>query len=329
MSNSISKTTHVNYFRDIKDVLFQEANALLELGDRINESINQTVEMILECKGRLVITGVGKSGIIGKKMAATFASTGTPSFFLHPAEGLHGDLGMVTSTDIVLALSNSGESEEVLNIIPSIKRIGAKIIGLVGNDNSTLAKKADQVLSIGKVQEACPLGLAPTTSTTLTLALGDAIAIALLKARKFKPEHFAVFHPGGSLGKRLLLTIRDVIEDSDKNPIAPRSSSVKDVIFKMTASGLGAISIVNDEEKIVGILTDGDLRRALASGINLLEEPIEKIYNENPVTIKANILAAEALGIMEEKRINVLPIVDENEKPISMLHLQNLTKLGL
>ncbi|MDA1602352.1 KpsF/GutQ family sugar-phosphate isomerase [Bacillus cereus group sp. RP37] len=329
MSKLINRTTKSDYSKDIQDVLFKEAKALLELSDNISEGINETVEMILECKGRLVITGVGKSGIVGKKMAATFASTGTPSFFLHPAEGLHGDLGMVTSTDIVLALSNSGESEEVLNIVPSVKRIGAKIIGLVGNEDSTLAKKADRVLSIGKVQEACPLGLAPTTSTTLTLALGDALAIALLKAREFKPENFAVFHPGGSLGKRLLLTIRDIIEDYDKNPIAFRESSVKDVIFKMTSSGLGAISIVNEKGKIIGILTDGDLRRALVSGVNPLEETIEKIYNENPITISESTLAAEALGIMEEKRINVLPIVDEYRQPVSMIHLQNLTKLGI
>jgi arabinose-5-phosphate isomerase len=268
-------------------------------------------------------------GIIGKKIAATLSSTGTPSFFLHPSEGLHGDLGMVTSSDIILALSNSGESDEVINIIPSLKRIGAKIIGLVGIEESTLGRKSDQVICIGKVKEACPLGLAPTTSTTLTLALGDAIAIALLKARGFKPENFAVFHPGGALGKRLLLTIKDVIEDVNKNPIALSSSSVREVIFNMTASGLGAISIVNGDGKLNGILTDGDLRRALASGLNILEQPIEKIYNQNPVKIKNDILAAEALGIMEEKKINVLPVVDQDGKPISMIHLQNLTRLGL
>lgn len=328
MTLSVNSTKD-RYVSDIKNVLFEEANALLELSHRINETIIEAVEMLKNCRGRVVITGVGKSGIIGKKIAATFSSTGTPSFFLHPAEGLHGDLGMVTSNDIVFALSNSGESEEVLNIIPSIKRIGAKIIGFVGNEDSTLGRKADQVISIGKVKEACPLGLAPTTSTTLTLALGDAIAIALLNAREFKAENFAVFHPGGSLGRRLLLTIQEVIDDVNKNPIALSDSSVKDVIFSMTASGLGAISIVDREGKLKGILTDGDIRRALTTGINILEEPIENIYNKNPITISNNILAAEALGIMEKNKINVLPIVDQAGKPISMIHIQNLTRLGL
>jgi len=326
MTTTVGKATFVE---DIKEVLEKEATALLKLKDRVNEEINDTIGIILQCKGRVIVTGVGKSGIIGKKIAATLSSTGTPSVFLHPAEGLHGDLGMVTSDDIVLALSYSGESEEVLNLIPSIKRIGAKLIAIVGNTNSTLARKSDKILCIGKVEEACPLGLAPTTSTTLTLALGDAIAIALLKARNFKAENFALFHPGGTLGKRLLLTVQDVIEGTNKNPIALNTSDIQEVLFKMTESGLGAISIVDVTGKLVGILTDGDLRRALTSGVDFLRQSIENLYNKSPITITADILAAEALKIMEEKRINVLPIVDEANKPIAMIHIHDLTKLGL
>ncbi|WP_345840720.1 KpsF/GutQ family sugar-phosphate isomerase [Bacillus sp. P14.5] len=249
---------------------------------------------------------------------------------MHPAEGLHGDLGMVTASDVVLALSNSGESDEVLNILPSIKRIGAKIIAFVGNRHSTLANKSDQILSIGKVKEACPLGLAPTTSTTLTLAVGDAIAVALLKARDFRPENFAIFHPGGSLGKKLLLTVRDIVDDStNKNPTSPQGSKVQEVIFNMTDSGLGASSIVDNNNKLTGILTDGDIRRALTKGIDLFNHSIDGLYNTNPTVISEDILAAEALKIMEENKINVLPVVNDEYEPIAMIHLHDLTKLGL
>jgi arabinose-5-phosphate isomerase len=325
----LTKVKQGSHLETIKEVLVEEANAILNFQNEMDSDIDRTVDMILSCRGRVIVTGVGKSGIIGRKIVATFASTGTPSFFLHPAEGLHGDLGMVTSTDIVLALSNSGESEEVLNIIPSLKRIGSKIIAFVGNRHSTLANKSDETLCIGKVKEACPLGLAPTTSTTLTLAVGDAIAVALLKARNFLPENFAVFHPGGSLGKKLLLSVRDIIEDVKKNPISSKDSKVKDVIFKMTESGLGATSIIDNNGEIIGILTDGDIRRALTKGIDLFNNSIESFYNSNPTTIYGNMLAAEALKIMEDKKINVLPVVNENNQPIAMIHLHDLTKLGL
>jgi arabinose-5-phosphate isomerase len=322
----VEKSSHIG---TIKDVLFEEATAIMSLAEELSSEIDETVEMILNCRGRVIVTGVGKSGIIGRKITATFASTGTPSLFLHPAEGLHGDLGMVTPSDIVLALSNSGESEEVLNIIPSIKRIGAKLIGFVGNRNSTLAKKSDSVICIGKVKEACPLGLAPTTSTTLTLALGDAIAVALLKARNFQPENFAVFHPGGSLGRKLLLSVNDIIESNQKNPVCLDGNKVKDVIFKMTESGLGAISIVDNVGKLKGILTDGDIRRALTNGVDLLNQSVKELFNDNPTKIKADMLAAEALTIMEDKKINVLPVINDVDEPIAMIHLHDLTKLGL
>jgi arabinose-5-phosphate isomerase len=312
----------------IKEVLAEEAHAILKLIEDLNQEVAQIIEMILDCNGRIIVTGVGKSGIIGRKITATLASTGTPSLFLHPAEGLHGDLGMVTNSDIVLALSNSGESEEVISMIPSIKRIGAKLIAFVGNANSTLANKADYILCIGKVKEACPLGLTPTTSTTLMLTLGDAIAIALLKDRNFTPENFAVFHPGGTLGKRLLLTVQTIAENTNRNPISLKTSTVKEVIFQMTESGLGATSIINETGELIGIITDGDIRRSVANSSNFFELTVNDIYNKNPITIKPTSLAVEALNIMESLKINVLPVINKRNEPISMIHLHDITKLG-
>ncbi len=257
------------------------------------------------------------------------ASTGTPSFFLHPAEGLHGDLGMVTDNDVVIAISNSGETEEILKTIPSIKRIGAKIVALVGNSNSSLAERADLILSYGIVEEACPLGLAPTTSTTLTLVIGDALAISLLKARDFKPENFAVFHPGGSLGRKLLLTVEDIISTANRNPTANENSNVNEVLFQMTEFGLGAINIIDSRGKLKGILTDGDIRRGLAKEINILQEKVNKLYNENPITIRAELLAAEALKIMEDNKVNVLPVVNDYQEPVAMIHIQDVVKMGI
>lgn len=313
----------------IKEVLVAEANAILNLSDRLSPDIEIIIEVLLNFRGRVIVTGVGKSGIIGRKIAATFASTGTPSFFLHPAEGLHGDLGMVTSNDIVIAISNSGETEEVLCLIPSIKRIGAKIIAFVADDNSTLAQKSDYIISIGKVEEACPLGLAPTTSTTLTLALGDSIAIALLKGRNFSPENFAVFHPGGTLGKKLLLSVKDINDNNLNNPTVFRDTKIKDAIFNMTESGLGAVSVINKQGELIGILTDGDIRRALNKGIDIFNQSVKDLLNESPTTIHIDILAVEALNIMERKKINVLPIINEQNIPIGMIHIHDLTRLGI
>jgi arabinose-5-phosphate isomerase len=229
--------TEVDFERIISRVFDTEAQAILNKKADISSQLSECVKYILRCEGRVIITGIGKSGLVGKKIAATLASTGTPSFFLHPAEGLHGDLGMVTEKDIVIAISNSGETDEVLKMIPSIKRIGAKLIAILGNRCSTLAERADLVISYGIVEEACPLGLAPTTSTTLTLVIGDALAIALLTARDFKPENFALYHPGGSLGRKLLLTVEDVVASTNKNPLAHVNSIVKEVLFKMTEFG--------------------------------------------------------------------------------------------
>ncbi|PLS01493.1 KpsF/GutQ family sugar-phosphate isomerase [Neobacillus cucumis] len=319
----------VDFTASVINVLEKEAQGILSLKEVIGESINDALNMILECKGRVVITGIGKSGIIGRKINATMASTGTPSLFLHPSEGLHGDLGMVTKHDVVIAISNSGESDEVLHLIPSIKRIGAKMIAIVKNPNSTLALKSDVVLSIGNVQEACPLGLAPTTSTTVTLALGDALAIALLEARDFQPEDFAVFHPAGSLGRKLLLTVNNVVKTTRKNPIILGDSSVKEALFLMTAQGLGATSVVDEEGHMVGILTDGDIRRAFALEQDILFKNVSDLCNYQPIVIRDDMLAAEAFRLMEEKKVNVLPVVGENFKPIGMIHIHDLMNLGL
>ncbi|WP_374055180.1 SIS domain-containing protein [Rossellomorea sp. FM04394] len=319
----------VDFTEVVKDVLEKEANAILALTNTIGDSINEALDMLLNCEGRVVITGMGKSGIIGRKINATMASTGTPSLFLHPSEGLHGDLGMVTRHDVVIAISNSGETEEVLSLIPSIKKIGAKMIAIVKNTESTLGMKSDLALSIGKVDEACPLGLAPTTSTTVTLALGDALAVALLKARKFGPSDFALFHPSGSLGRRLLMTVKDVVFASSKNPLVTPTTSIQDALFLMTAQGLGATSVVDDTNRLMGILTDGDIRRAITASQDILNSSVFDLYNPNPVVIEENALAAEALKILEEEKVNVLPVVDEFNTPIGMVHIQDLVNLGL
>ncbi|MBM7652576.1 KpsF/GutQ family sugar-phosphate isomerase [Neobacillus cucumis] len=319
----------VDFTASVISVLEKEAQGILNLKNVIDESINDALNMILECKGRVVITGIGKSGIIARKINATMASTGTPSLFLHPSEGLHGDLGMVTKDDVVLAISNSGESEEVLHLIPSIKRIGAKIIAIAKNPDSTLARKSDVFLCIGDVQEACPLGLAPTTSTTVTLALGDALAVALLEARDFTAEDFAVFHPAGSLGRKLLLTVNNVVKSTRKNPLILEDATVKEALFLMTAVGLGATSVVDEQGHMIGIVTDGDIRRAFALEQDILFKNVSDLCNYAPIVIREDMLAAEAFHLMEEKKVNVLPVVDENYKPIGMIHIHDLMNLGL
>ena len=288
--------------------------------------------MILECPGRTVITGMGKSGIIGRKMAATFASTGTPSFYLHPAEGIHGDLGMVTADDVVIALSNSGETGEILNILPSLRRIGAKIIAMVGNANSTLAKNSDVVLDVGVEKEACPLGLAPTSSTTAALAYGDAIALALLQKRNFTASQFAVFHPGGSLGRKLLLTVGNIMHKGEENPLVSAETTVQEALFVITDKGLGAVSVVDEEGKMLGVLTDGDIRRGLSKGVDFLQRSVADLMTKAPKYITADKLAAQALHLMESnqpKPITVLPVLDENKVVIGLLHMTDLVRQGV
>lgn len=315
-----------------RQVLVIEAAAIENLIPRINGQFIAAVHMILECKGRVVVTGMGKSGLIGKKIAATLASTGTPSFFLHPAEGIHGDLGMVTSEDVVLALSNSGETAEVVSIFPAIKRIGASIIAMCGCGDSTMVKNAEAFLDVAVEQEACPLGLAPTASTTAALAMGDALAVALLSERKFTPEDFALFHPGGALGRKLLLTVENVMHTREENPIVTLDKTVKEALFVITAKGLGVTNVVDDEGCLVGIITDGDIRRGLECGHEFLDKKVDCLMTRKPRTISPHKLAAQALNIMEKnypRPITVLPVVDEQNHAVGIIHLTDLLRQGV
>lgn len=315
-----------------KETLKIEAASILELLPRVDEHFQAALEMILHCKGRIIVTGMGKSGIIGRKIAATLASTGTPAFYLHPAEGIHGDLGMVTQNDVILALSNSGETGEVLNILPSLRRIGAHIISMVGNPDSTLAKNSDIVLNVGVQKEACPLGLAPTSSTTAALAFGDALAMELLSARHFTPNQFAIFHPGGSLGRKLLLTVADIMHKEQENPMVPADMSVKDALFVITDKGVGAVSVVDDQHHLLGLVTDGDIRRGLARSLDFLNRPVAEMMTAHPTTSAPNKLAAEALHIMEANKprpITVLPVVDEEHRVVGLVHITDLVHQGV
>lgn len=315
-----------------REVLHEEASAIEALIPELNQSFVDAVGMMLHSKGRVVVTGMGKSGHIARKVSATLASTGTPSLWLHPAEGIHGDLGMVTMDDIVLAFSNSGETTEIINLLPSLRRIGAKIISVVGNHNSTLAKNSDIVLDVAVEREACPLGLAPTTSTTVALALGDALAVVLLTSRHFTAEDFAVFHPGGALGRRLLLTVENIMHGKLDNPIVTADSTVQDALFTMTEKGLGATSVIDGRGKLIGLVTDGDIRRGLKTGTPFLEWPVEAMMTKNPRTITKDKLAGEALHIMEKNQphpITVLPVVDNEGKSVGMIHVTDLLRRGI
>ena len=315
-----------------QDVLRMEAEAILELVPRVDENFAAAVKLILDCQGRTVITGMGKSGLIGRKMAATLASTGTPSFYLHPAEGIHGDLGMVTESDVVIALSNSGETGEVLNILPSLRRIGAKIIAMVGKPDSTLGKNADVVLNVGVSKEACPLGLAPTSSTTAALAYGDALALALLKKHNFTASQFAIFHPGGSLGRKLLLTVGSIMHKGEENPTVLADTKVQDALVVITDKGLGAVSVVDADGVMQGVLTDGDIRRGLSKGVDFLQRPVCELMTKSPKTITEDKLAAQALHLMESnkpKPITVLPVIDKDNKVIGLLHMTDLVRQGV
>jgi arabinose-5-phosphate isomerase len=315
-----------------RQVLRMEAAAIEALIPRIDEQFVAAAQLILETKGRLIVTGMGKPGHVGQKITATMLSTGTPSFFLHPAEGIHGDLGMVTEDDIVLAISNSGETSEVINILPSIRRIGAKIIAICGNAQSTLAQNADVVLDASVEQEACPLGLAPTTSTTAELAMGDALAVVLMSARKFTADDFAVFHPGGALGRKLLMKVANVMHGEEENPIVTLEQSVKEALFVITDKGLGATSVVDAEGKLVGLITDGDIRRGLEKGLDFLTHNVGELMTKQPQTITAEKLAAEALRMMEQhkpKPITVLPVVDKDGRSVGLVHVTDLLRQGI
>ncbi len=309
-----------------------EAAAVKNLTSHVNDEFETVVKAILACNGRVILTGMGKSGHIGRKIAATLASTGTPAFFMHPGEAFHGDLGMVTAEDIVMALSHSGESAEVVNILPIIKRIGASIVALCGKRDSSLGRNAEYYVDVSIEREACPLGLAPTASTTATLAMGDAIAMALLSARNFTAKDFAVFHPGGALGRRLLLTVENVMHSDEDNPVIDRHKTAKEALFLMTDKGLGATSVIDDEGKFVGLITDGDIRRGLSKGIEFLNEPVERLMTAQPLIITKNKMAAEALSIMEKHKprpITVLPVIDADHKPVGIVHITDLVRQGV
>ncbi len=317
---------------DAQKVLQMEAEAILDLIPRVDEHFDAAVDMILACEGRVIMTGMGKSGIIAHKISATLASTGTPSFYLHPAEGIHGDLGMVTADDVIIAMSNSGETGEVLIILPSIRRIGAKLVAMVGNTDSTLAKNADVVLNVGVKKEACPLGLAPTSSTTAALAFGDALAMALMGKHHFTSNQFAVFHPGGSLGRKLLLTVGDIMHGGSENPVVKGSATVTEALFIITDKGLGAVSVVDEDNIMIGLLTDGDIRRGLSKGVDFLKRPVTELMTKNPKSITQDKLAAQALHIMEShkpKPITVLPVLDEDRHVIGLLHMTDLVRQGV
>lgn len=314
-----------------KKVLQIEADAVLALQLRIDGAFTRAVELILACKGRVVVTGMGKSGLICQKIAATMSSTGTPTLFLHPAEGIHGDLGMMTKTDVVIAISNSGETEELCRILPVIKRMGLPLISMSGNPQSTLAQAGDVHLDISVAEEACPLGLAPTASTTATLAMGDALAVVLLEERGFKAEDFALFHPGGALGKRLLLRVEDMMHSGDDVPLVGPEVLLRDALFEITSKQLGVTGIVDAGKNLIGVFTDGDLRRVMAQGLDTLQQPISEVMSCSPKRILRRNLAAKALQIMETHSITSLFVFDgeESQIPIGVVHLHDLLKAGV
>jgi arabinose-5-phosphate isomerase len=319
----------MNYKEIAQETLNIEAQTLLLASQNMGDVFDKAVEMILLCKGKLVVTGVGKSGLIGAKMAATFASTGTPSFFLHPTEALHGDLGMISENDIVIAISYSGESEELSSILPHIKRFKTPLIGMTRNQNSTLGKFSDLVIDVVVEKEACPLDIAPTSSTTLTLALGDALAVCLMKARDFKKSDFASFHPGGALGKMLFVKVSDLMKKDDL-PIISKDTKVKDAIVKISEGRLGTVLIADEDNRLIALVSDGDIRRALLQDDFSLEDNVIKYATQNPRTLDdENILASEALVTIEELKIQLLVVTDKNKKIKGVLHIHTLIEKGI
>jgi arabinose-5-phosphate isomerase len=306
-----------------------ETDAVAALAEQIDEQFVSACQLLMDCKGRVVVMGMGKSGHISGKIAATFASTGTPAFFVHPGEASHGDLGMITRQDVVLALSNSGETDEVLAILPIIKRLGVPLIAMTGNPQSTLAKFASVHINVAVAQEACPLGLAPTSSTTAALVMGDALAVSLLQAKGFTRDDFALSHPGGSLGKRLLLLVSDVMHTGEQIPSVPEEALIGTVLLEMTEKKLGMTAVVNADKQVVGIFTDGDLRRMLAKNLDLHTTVISSVMTVNCTVIAAHILAAEAMQIMEQKGINALLVVDSQRYLVGALNMHDLIHAGI
>jgi arabinose-5-phosphate isomerase len=309
--------------------LAMELDAVAALQPRIGESFARACRMMLNTPGRVIVLGIGKSGHIGRKIAATLASTGTPAFFVHPAEASHGDFGMITKQDLVLAISNSGNSSEIITLIPMIKRLGVGLIAMTGNADSALAQNADVVLDVGVSSEACPLDLAPTSSTTVTLVMGDALAVALLEVRGFTAEDFAFSHPGGTLGRRLLLRVSDVMQAGSAIPRVAATTPLHQALEEISAKGLGMTTVVSPGGELVGIFTDGDLRRAVNRGVDIRHTPMAELMSRHPRQVQPDTLAAEALLTMETHRITALVVVDPDHKPIGVLHMHQLLKAGL
>ncbi|HGK6671854.1 TPA: KpsF/GutQ family sugar-phosphate isomerase [Legionella feeleii] len=310
-------------------VIETEAQAVLELTQRIDERFETACELLLACKGRVVVTGMGKSGHIAHKIAATLSSTGTPAFFMHPGEASHGDLGMITRQDAVVAISNSGFTNEIVTLLPLLKRLEVPLITLTGNDDSTLAKAASVNLDISIRQEACPLGLAPTTSTTVSLVMGDALAIALLQARGFSAEDFALSHPGGALGRRLLLRIDELCHHGDELPLVHEQATISEALIEVTAKKLGMTCVVDNHGYLSGVYTDGDVRRTLTQNFDINTTPLASVMSRNCKTIKKGTLAAEALAIMQKYSITSLVVVDDDNKPAAVIHLHDLLRAGV
>lgn len=319
----------MNYKTIAQETLNIEAKTLFNAAMLIDDVFDKAVEVILKCKGKLIITGVGKSGLIGAKMAATFASTGTPSFFLHPTEALHGDLGMIGEGDVVIGISYSGESEELSSILPHIKRFNVPLIGMTRDEKSTLGSFSDMVIKINVEKEACPIDTAPTSSTTLTLALGDALAVCLMKARDFKKSDFASFHPGGALGKKLFIKVSNLMQ-KENLPTISKDAKLKDAILSISEGRLGTTLIVDENTKLLGLLSDGDVRRALLSDSFSLEDEVLKYATLNPMTCQnADMLASDALVLIEEKKIQLLVVTDKNKNIKGVLHIHTLIEKGI
>lgn len=310
-------------------VIETEAQAVFELAQRIDQRFEEACKLLLACKGRIVVTGMGKSGHIGKKIAATLSSTGSPAFFMHPGEASHGDLGMITRQDIVLALSNSGSTHELLILLPLLKRLDVPLITITGNPESILANTANVNLDVSIQHEACPLGLAPTTSTTVALVMGDALSIALLQARGFNAEDFALSHPGGALGKRLLLKVHDVAHVGDELPLVNEQATIREALLEVTAKKLGMTCVVDTQRRLVGIYTDGDVRRTLTHDYEIDSTPLHQVMTRHCRTIPHGLLAAEALSLMQKHSITALVIVDECNCPIGVVHLHDLLRAGV
>lgn len=312
-----------------KEVLDIEAKSILRLKNNIGEEFDKAIDILYNCKGRVIVTGMGKSGLIGKKIAATMSSTGTPTYFLHPAESTHGDSGVITRNDVIIAISNSGETQELLNLLPLIKRFGCEMIGMTGNLNSTLSKTSEVVLDISVEREACPLGKAPTASTTATLAMGDALAVCLMEKKGFTKEDFLLFHPSGKLGKGLTYKVRDLMITGDKMPLVSESESFKDVINTISEYKLGMAMVLNDDKTLAGVLTDGDIRRTVIKYPDTSNIKVKDVMTVNPKRITSDAYAASALNLMEKYSITALAVVDEGNVPVGVIHVHDLLRAGV